>query len=64
MKWGQLQSLGFSGEAKIPLALPMESQALQSRLTIAFGCGQEYIFGRREAHNGNPGLGENYEFQA
>jgi hypothetical protein len=42
----------------------MESQALQTRLAIAFGFGQEYIFGRREAHNGNPGLGENYEFQA
>ena len=39
-----------------PFRGPWKHLALQTRLTIALGGGQEYILGRRELDNGNSGF--------
>ena len=38
-----------------PLHGPWKHPALQTRLTIALGGGQEYAIGRRKVDNGNSG---------
>ena len=38
-----------------PFPGPWKHPALQTRVTIAFGGGQEYVIGRREVDNGNSG---------
>jgi hypothetical protein len=35
---------------------PWKQPAVQSRLTVAFGGGQQYLLGRRKVDNGNSGL--------